>query len=251
MRCLFVLCLLLAATLAGQEPNAQLTASQWTVTHERALWPDAEGSLSLTPEGFVFTRAEKKPEEAKPVLLRWDDIQQATLAERRLEIVTYHDVVWQLGRDRIFRFRLSAPDASLVTVAPILRAHLGERAVVALHPDPLVVERKAVQWRIPAKRLGLVRGVEGVLIFTGDELLFDASRAGDSRIWPVKLIDAIAQTGPLSLNITAPERALADQGGYRSFAFQLKQPLSSENYQALWRRIEHAHGTRLRFRSIQ
>ncbi|MCC6264013.1 MAG: hypothetical protein IT169_10580 [Bryobacterales bacterium] len=251
MRCLFVLCLMLTATLAGQDPNAQWSGMQWTVTHERALWPDAQGSLALSPEGFVFTRAEKKPEEERPMLLRWDDIQQATLAERRLEIVTYHDVTWQIGRDRIFRFRLSTPDGSLVTAASILRAHLGERAVVALHADPSIVERKAVQWRIPAKRLGLVRGVEGVLIFTGDELLFDASRAGESRIWPVAVIDTIAQTGPLSLNITAPERAVSDQGGYRSFAFQLKQPLSVENYQALWRRIEHAHGTRLRFRGIQ
>ena len=246
MRYLIALILLLSAGLAGQE-----AAAPWAVTHERALWRDARGSLSLTSEGFVFTRAEKQPENERPLLLRWEDIQQLTLAERRLEIVTYRDVVWQLGRDRTFRFQLSEPEASFAASASALRAHLGDRAVVALHADPLALERKDVQWRIPAKRLGLIRGVEGELIFTGDELLFDTSRSGESRIWPVETIETIAQTGSLSLTITAPERALSDQGGYRSFAFQLKQPLSAENYRALWRRIERAHGTHLRFGGIQ
>ncbi len=242
MRYLFVLILFLGTSLAGQQ-----TAAPWAVTHERALWRDAQGTLSLGPEGFVFTRTEKKPEEARPLPLRWDDIQQLTLAERRLEIVTYRDVVWQLGRDRVFRFKLSEPDASFAAATPVLRANLGERAVVALHPGALAMERKDVQWRIPVKRLGMIRGIDGVLIFTGDELVFDASRHGESRIWPVATIETIAQTGPLSLNVTAPERALSDQGGYRSFSFQLKQPLSAENYQSLWRRVERAHGTRLRF----
>lgn len=246
MRCLLALLLLLGTSLAAQE-----TAAPWAVTHERALWRDVQGTLSLGPEGFVFTRVEKKPEDSKPLLLRWNDIQQATLAERRLEIVTYHDVVWQLGRDRMFHFKLTAGDASFAASAPVLRENLGERVVVALQADPLSLERKDVQWRIPAKRLGPLRGVEGVLIFTGDELLFNTSRAGESRIWPVATIATIAQTGPLSLNITAPERALSDQGGHRSFAFQLKQPLSADHYQALWRRIERAHGTRLRFGDIQ
>lgn len=246
MRCLFALLVLFGTVLTAQE-----SAGPWAVMHERALWRDAKGSLSLDPGGFVFTRDEKNPEDAKPVQLRWNDIQQATLAECRLEIVTYKDVVWQLGRDRMFRFKLTSGDASFAASAPVLRANLGERAVVALHADPLAVERKDVQWRIPAKRLGPIRGVEGVLIFTGDELLFDATRAGESRIWPVATIATIAQTGPLSLNITAPERALSDQGGHRSFAFQLKQPLSADHYRALWRRIERAHGTRLRFGDIQ
>lgn len=246
MRTLPILLLLCLTVLPARE-----VLLNWAVAHQRALWPDAEGRLSLLPEGLEFARLEKKPENAKPLVLRWNDIQQATLAERRLEIVTYRDIVWQFGRDRVLRFKLSEENTSFAGAASALRTNLGERLVVALGAGPLVAERSGIRWRIPAKRTGLLRGTEGELIFTGNELLFEALRPGESRQWPLAMIATVAQTGPLSLTVTVPERALSDQGGHRSFLFQLKQPLDAERYRELWRSIERAHGTRLRFEGIQ
>jgi hypothetical protein len=246
VRTLPILLLLCLTGLSAQEAPVN-----WAVAHQRAFWLDAEGTLSLLPEGLEFARLEKKPENAKPLLLHWDDIQQILLAERRLEIVTYRDIVWQFGRDRVLRFKLSAENASFAGTEPTLRANLGERLVAALGADPLVAERSEIRWRIQAKRTGLFRGTEGELIFTGDALLFDASQPGESRQWPIATIATVAQTGALSLAVTVPERALSDQGGHRSFLFQLKQPLEAERYRELWRRIERAHGTRLRFEGIQ
>ncbi|MCZ2155849.1 MAG: hypothetical protein LC114_18430 [Bryobacterales bacterium] len=241
-----ILSLLCAMNLFANE-----TVGPWTVSHERAFWFSQQGVLAAGNDGIQFTRASKKNKDEKPLLLRWDDIQQLTLADRKIEIVTYHDVVWQLGRDRILRFRLEGKDTSFWGMAPVLRNMLGERMIDALWTETTLLDRTAVHWQIPAKKTGLIKGVEGSLIFTPDELIFNAEPDGESRAWPLATIETIAQTGPLSLTVTAPERALSDEGGYRSFLFQLKQPLRAEQYQELWRAIERAHGTRLRFRDIE
>lgn len=246
MRWLMVLCLLCPMGLSATE-----TAGPWKVTHARAFWRGQQGTLSARSDGIQFTRASKKNQEVKPQLLRWDDIQQLTLADWEIEIVTYHDVTWQLGRDRTLRFRLEGKDATFGGMAPMLRNMLGERMIDALRTEEALLDPAAVRWRIPAKRAGLIKGVEGALIFTGEDLIFNAEPDGESRAWPVAVISTIAQTGPLSLAVTVPERAQSDEGGYRSFLFQLKQPLEAGQYRELWRAMERAHGTRLRFRGIE
>lgn len=241
-----VLLLGMVWALGGQEAGA---LGPWPVTHERALWPDAEGTLFLDSEGLRYSRATKKDGAEKGLVLGWNDIQQLTLSEGAIEVVTYRDVRWQLGRDRQFCFELRQGDAgggSFAAAEAALRRLLGSRLVEAL--GVVREEADAVHWEVPAKRTGLLQGVEGTLAFTGEAIVFRAAKAGESRRWVLAEIETLAQTSRYSLTVTAPERALADQGGYRSFSFQLKQPLSEARYQELWRAVERAHGTRLRFR---
>jgi hypothetical protein len=240
--------LLLAVVFAsaGQDVPA---VGPWPVTHERALWPDAEGTLARDGEGLRFVRATKEDGAEKFLLLGWNDIQQLTLSEKAIEIVTYRDVRWQLGRDRQFRFEVRAGEGgggSLALAEAELRGRLGSRLVVALGASS--TQTGVVRWEVPAKRLGVLRGAEGTLRFHSSELVFDATKPEESRRWPLKEIETLARTGAHALTVTAPERALADQGGYRSFWFQLKQPLDEAQYQELWRAVERAHGTKLRFR---
>lgn len=240
-----VLLLGMVWALAGQDLTA---LGPWPVTHERALWRDAEGTLAMNAEGLRFARASRKDGEDKALALGWNDIQQLTVSEGALEVVTYRDVRWQLGRDRQFRFELRRGEdggGSFAAAETELRRQLGSRLVVALRDVSEGAE--AVRWELPAKRTGLLQGVEGSLAFTGAELVFQAAKAEESRRWLLADIETIAQTGPYSLTVTVPERALADQGGYRSFSFQLKQPLRDARYQELWRAVERAHGTKLRF----
>jgi hypothetical protein len=243
---LTLLLLALLAVVLGQDASAP---HQWSVVHQRTLWPDSIGTLTLDSEGLRFSPARDKDGKPKALSLGWNQIQQLTLTESSLEIVTYQDVLWQVGRDRQFRFQRdkSAEGNGFAQAAESLREHLGSRLVIALGPpaDPATVAR----WRIPAKRLGLLRGVDGSLVFLPGELFFQTEKPGESRRWPLSDIQTIAQTSPYSLTLTAPERALTDQGGFRSFSFQLKQPLGDAQYQQLWRAIERAHGTRLRFHS--
>ena len=246
MRMLTLLLLLMAAGAMGQET--------FPVEHQRAFWWDKAGVLTVDGEGIRFVPEAKKPEDAKPVHLVWGEIQQAMLAEGRIEIVTYRDVVWQFGRDKQFRFALpegaslpAGTTASFAGLEEVLRRGLGDRLVVALGaPDGARAE-----WEIPAKRTGLVRGAEGVLSFTGEELIFTSAKREASRRWPLRTIDTVSQTGPYDFTVTAAERALSDMGGRRSFSFQLKQPLDGARYRALWRAVERAHGTVLRFSDSQ
>ncbi|MDZ7640162.1 MAG: hypothetical protein U5J83_18235 [Bryobacterales bacterium] len=245
MRTLFLLFAICGAMAMAQQPGP------FAVEHERAFWPDAAGTLAVGSEGLEFLPTKKKQDTAKPLLLNWNGIQQLTLAGRSLEIVTYQDVPWQLGRDRQFRFTLpGGAEETFAGLAGLLRTHLGQRLVVALGAE-IDQAPASAQWEIPAKLTGIWRGAEGQLSFRGDALVFATEQAEQSRRWPIQMIETIAQTGPLSLTVTAPERALADHGGHRSFQFQLKQPLSAERYQQLWRAIERAKGTRLRFADSQ
>ncbi|MCW5965192.1 MAG: hypothetical protein KIT83_14235 [Bryobacterales bacterium] len=221
---------------------------QFPVRHQRSLWWDKPGELHVTDAGIRFVGSGTKGDSA-PLELGWDDIQQLTLSEAQLEIVTYRDQRWQFGRDRHFRFVL-ATDADagsrFADLESRLDMSLGQRLVRAHKGEPA-----APLWSIPAKRTGLPRGVEGTLYFDGKQLRFVSERPGQSRNWPLSQVASIASTGPLSFTVVAPERALADQGGHRSFEFQLKQPLTPERYRQLWLSIEAAHGTRLRFQNSQ
>lgn len=221
---------------------------QFSVRHQRSLWWDKPGELHVADAGLRFVGASKKG-DATPLELGWDDIQQLTLSETHLEIVTYHDQRWQFGRDRHFQFVLapSADDgASFAGLEGMLATALGQRLVRAQRDEPA-----APLWSIPAKRTGFPRGVEGELSFDGEQLRFASEKPGQSRSWMLQHVASIASTGPLSFTVVAPERALADQGGHRSFEFQLKQPMSPERYRQLWLAIEAAHGTRLRFQDAQ
>jgi len=260
-----VICLVLALLLLAGTAAAQ----QFPVEHHRSWWWNRGGSLEVTEGGLHFVpRAKEKATasaaadgdavsgDSNAVVLPWEAIQQLELAQKEIRVVTYEDQRWQLGRDRHLRFILLSPEddqatpepadlaepADFAGLAQVLREALGLRLV-----NTLAGGMTDVQWRVPAKRSGVPRGVEGTLAFTGSEVVFESETARESRRWPLEQIDTVASAGPLSLTVTARERAVADQGGYRSFQFQLKQPLQPEQYRKLWQAIETAHGLRLRY----
>lgn len=236
-----VLCLLYACALP------LLASEVFAVRHQRGLWWDRPGELRVSADGLQFVAASGKARQ-RTIALTWNDVQQCLLSPSSIEIVTYQDRVWQFGRDRHVHFQLTpqgddAHDFRLLEET--LYAGLGQRLVRAV-PG----ETASAVWTLPAKRTGLLRGAEGTIAFDGSELRFDSKKAQESRRWMLQHIASISSTGPLSLTVVAPERALSDQGGHRSFDFQLKQPLSPEQYRQLWLAIEAAHGTRLRFQPI-
>jgi hypothetical protein len=216
--------------------------------HQRSLWWDRPGELRVSADGLQFVAASGKAHN-QALDFAWNDVQQCLLSPSRIEIVTYRDRLWQFGRDRQFHFQLVVQTdraRDFRVLEEVLHAGLGQRLVRAL-PG----EMEAAVWALPAKRTGLLRGAEGTISFDGRELRFDSDAARASRRWTLQSIASISSTGPLSLTVVAPERALSDQGGHRSFEFQLKQPLSPERYRELWLAIEAAHGTRLRFQPVQ
>lgn len=234
------LALLLAAALAPV-----WGADGVPVRHQRSLWWDKAGTLTVEDDGLRFT-AVSKGKEGEAVFLAWDAIQQLKLEQRAVKIVTYQDQRWQLGRDRHFHF-VAEEDPGFGSWEATLRETLGDRLVLAIPAD----STEAVQWRIPAKRNGFPSGAEGILLYDGQSLQFESAKRGESRRWPLAQIETATRVSARELLVVAPERAMADQGGMRSFSFQLKQPLGDRELRDLWRSIEAAHGRKLRFQPGQ
>jgi hypothetical protein len=69
--------------------------------------------------------------------------------------------------------------------------------------------------------------------------------AAHSRTWLWSDLDNVARTGPAMLTVTTYERALADYGSLKSFAFQLREPLAEDRFHHLWLQVQRHHGLKL------
>lgn len=232
----------LAPTATGQEGAPDDLSRGVSAQHERSLWKNQSGRLSVLREGLRFEISESKKKGAPGVIdLAWNDIQQLILEENVVSIVTYQDQRWQLGRDRHYRFRLAESGLAGAELESMLRDRLGDRLVLATKGN-----EEVARWQIAAKLREFPSGTEGELIFTENELQFVTEKTGKGRRWPLSQISTIARVSAMELLVTAPERAVSDEGNQRSFYFQLKKPLTQKQFQELWRQTEEAHGLRLR-----
>jgi hypothetical protein len=152
--------------------------------------------------------------------------------------LTYEDQKWQLGRDRDFVFdRL--PEGMTEQVYPLLTRSLDQRFIAEL-ADPDV----HALWQAGAKLRHGLGGSQGSLLIGDDRIVYRAKAPGESRTWRLQDIDNIATAGPFDLAVTTLERSDWRHAGPAEFRFELKQPLSEDRYNELWRRI-------YRFRSEQ
>jgi hypothetical protein len=200
-------------------------AVQYRARHQEWYKP-CDGVLTVTAQGVSFHCGKKHSWK-----WTWDDIEQMTATDQSIRVITYQDRLTRLGADEEERFVL-LPGQNTRSILALLRQHLGQKFVEALAGDVHGFE-------IPAKRLGTMKGVPGVLVIGGSEVVFRADAAGNSRTWHLADIDNIARTGPYSLTIVTFER------GRREFNFQLKRPLPEAQYEALWLRLNQNKGLKI------
>jgi hypothetical protein len=117
------------------------------------------------------------------------------------------------------------------------RQRLGGKYVAALAGDAA-----DVVWKFPAKLREGLGGSDGHLSLTRDSLVYETTKRGASRTWPIELIDSVSSAGPWELTVYPLERAGWTRGP-REFRFQLKTPLPEPQYQALWRAVNAKHMT--------
>lgn len=189
------------------------------------------GVLAVDASGVRYTE-EAKPKEKKPHRYEWSyqDIQQLTVAGKRLTVLSYEDVRWKLGADRRQEFLLE--EGTFAAVYQMLKDKLDQRFVAAL-PDA----DAAPLWELPVKHLRPIRGQEGTLAVGRGSIVFRTAKDGESRTWRFEDIDNISSSGPFELTITTFERSRAHYGSRKAYNFQLKQRLSEERYQDLWRML--------------
>ena len=181
----------------------------------------AKAELRVTSEGISF-RDDKHSGDWK-----FGDIQRLVLEPRSIRIVTYEDRKMELYRDHevlIDRF----PENFGKDLYPVFRAKLDQRFVAALAPADV----KPV-WQADAKLLRRLGGSDGTLMVLDDAIVYKSSEAHESRSWRITDIDLVSSSGVFDLAITTLEK---------EFRFQLKRPLTADEYKMLWRNIQRAKG---------
>lgn len=222
---------LLALPLTGQE----LT---YKVRHERLL-KHQPAELVFDSTGLTLRKLQSKPgKDARSQTSVWpySDIQQIVLSPGKVVVLLYRDrSPWFLGVDKEYELGLE-PKADIRPAYDFLKTRLDRRLVAALADS-----EPAVTWELPAKRLGLLRGAEGVLRFGPDALVFETGAKGQSRTWRMEDIANVSSSDPYELTLTTHERALTDYGSRKVFQFQLKQPIEPKRLDLLWKRLNQAN----------
>jgi len=207
----------------------------YNVRHDH--WRGAgQGTLRISPEGVRFEELRNRKHRWS---WRWEDIQQLTIAARSIRVQTYEDVRLKLGQDRRHRFDLIG-EGDFQQAWRMLRERCDIRLVAAMADPPA-----APQWEVPVKLLRRFGGVQGKLLAGEEGLTFRADRPDRSRTWRWCDLDNVSQAGPSLLTVTTYERAPADYGGLKSFAFQLRQALPEDRFHRLWQRVNVHRGLKL------
>ena len=100
-------------------------------------------------------------------------------------------------------------------------------------------------WRLDVKLQRRWGGSQGTLLVSADRIVYQTSKAGESRTWRYKDIDNISSSGPFELTIMSAEHSGWSRAGTREFRFQLKAELPEARYDDLWRRINSSHGLQI------
>jgi len=201
-------------------------AAQFPMRH-RHLRGGCEGTLDVSESGVRFTGP-------KGHAWQWtlDQIRQLKLAPDRIVVVSY-DNGRLPGTGRSYEFDGAAPAAELYA---LLRSRMDQRLVAEVAPPP-----HTTAWSLPVKHVGRA-GSLGTLEFAPDLIVYRSPARDESRTWRYADIAGISSSGPFQLTITTLERAQAQYGGRKDFNFELRQPISETQYDALWLRIETKSG---------
>lgn len=217
-----------------------LTAQELTyrVRHERLL-KDQPTELVFTATGVSLRKLELKSgkaEVSRTSTWPYEEIRQLVLSPGKVVVLLYRDrSPWLLGVDKEYELKLG-PGADIMLAYGFLKSRLDRRLVAAIADSAA-----AATWELPAKRLGLIRGAEGVLRFGPDALVFDTKGKGQSRTWRMEDIAGVSSSDPYELTVTTHERAIVHYGSRKVFHFQLKQPIRPKRLDLLWRRLNEAN----------
>jgi len=208
------------------------------VRHQH-LRKGAMGQIEIGENSILFKEAGKN--SAHSWEWKYGDIQQLTLSPTELRILSYDDAKWQLGRDREYVFD-QLPKDFATQVYPRLRERLGQRFAEHLG-EPAVKPL----WAVGAKLQHKLGGSQGVLLFAEDRIVYKTDRNGESHTWLYTEIENVSTSGRFDLSIITAERSGWSRGSVTDYHFQLKNALSEDRYNDLWRRIIRGNGLRVAY----
>lgn len=178
-----------------------------------ARYKKRPGTITVDDRSISFQGAKKDS-------WRWSypDIDELKLGE--------HSILVTAGRTYEFRGDIPA------TLYDWWKDRLDQRFVAELADRAVQPE-----WRIGVKHRIRRTSADGTLEFGRDRIVFASGRPDDSRTWRFSDIENISSSGPFELTIVTFERARFDYGDRKQFNFRLKEALSEDRYNELWREI--------------
>jgi hypothetical protein len=191
------------------------------------------GTLEISDTSLTYHEAAKHPEHSH--VWRFEDIQQLTLTDTELRVLTYEDQKWKFGRDREYVFKRLPPDLQEKAYQTFRR--LNQRFVSKIAGTPATID-----WRTDAKLLNRLAGTQGVLLFGDSAITYRTSSRNGSRTWSYADVANLSTAGPFDLTITAFERSGVFRGSPTEYHFQLKEALPEHRYDSLWRKLHKADG---------
>jgi len=155
----------------------------------------------------------------------FEDIQQLTLTQGSIHILSYKDSSWMPGNDLSYTFTGRFPTEALQRQ---WSAKLDQRFVAAVSLEDA---SGLPDFQFPVKQLALTKGTQGILTFGANAVVYDTPLA--PRTWRYTDIHFISSANPFQLTITTLEK---------QFNFQLKQAITEPTYNQLWLEIEKKNG---------
>lgn len=216
--------------VAGALPSAAQDQLVLSVRHDHS-WGSCAGTLTLDDHGVRYETAHSKD------VRQWtyDEVQQFQVEEnRRLNVLTYEDRKWRFGADRVFVFDWQESRPTPEEVYRFLETRVRRPIAAWLS----LADPGDVRFAFPVKHLGIVNGTQGRLLFTDDRVFLMADQTDENqgnRTWRYLDLESISSSGQYDLTLTTYERQRFHYASRRVYRFQLREPLPSETYNALWR----------------
>ncbi len=219
--------ILLLFLLASAGLSAQ---PEFDVVRKKALWLDQEGALRIEDSGVCFT---PKGDGETPLCWDYEDIQHLDrVSPTALVLLSYEDVAWKAGRDRSYRFELSAGELSDEAFGRMAE-RIGKPVT-----DRVVEEPSDVEQALPAKHLKTLGGSEGSIYISPERVVYRTDAEGQSREWRLdREVASVWSSDPYRLEIHAYE---GNAGAFRQpkvYKFALKRRLDAELYRRLKLRL--------------
>jgi hypothetical protein len=197
------------------------------------------GQIEIGENSISFKEAGKDSKHSWE--WKYEDIQQLTLSPTELRILSYDDAKWQLGRDREYVFDQLPKDFAMQAYS-LLRTRLNQRFVAHLIDADV-----KPSWQVGAKLQHKFGGSQGTLLFAEDRIVYKTDKSGEGHTWLYTEIENVSTSGRFDLSITTAERSGFSRGSVTDYHFQLKNALSEERYNDVWRRVERANRLKIDF----
>jgi hypothetical protein len=205
---------------------ATARSETFQVEHDH-FWRSCKGMLVFGETTVEFVAGKKDHSR----LWKYEDIQQLAIAPGRISILTYDTRKIEFGADQTFNFKLLSG-----TLRDEFRQEVEKKLTHPLVSSIVPIQIK-VKFSIPARHRLFLDDSQGILEFGEEEIVYRSREPRDSRIWRYDELLSIGSTGPFQLRLGALQKTGGEYGEEKNYVFDLKQRLTSEEYDFIWGKI--------------